>query len=64
MQPHANKSHDIILVKAALRIAGGHRALQRETGVTRQAFWRLLTGKQKGLHEETRRELREFIDGK
>lgn len=59
MQPH----DDLFLLKAALKIAGGHRELQRLTGVTRQVYWRLLEGRQKGLNETTRQRLREFVGG-
>jgi hypothetical protein len=59
MQPH----DDLFLLKAALRIAGGYRELQRRTSVTRQVYWRLLEGRQKNLNEATRQRLREFIGG-
>lgn len=59
MQPH----DDLFLVKLALRLAGGYRALERKTKVTRQVCWRLQNGHQKELGADSRERLREYVYG-
>ena len=59
MQPH----DDLFLVKLAVRLAGGHRALERETKITRQVCWRLRKGRQTELGEDSRKRLREYVYG-
>lgn len=59
MQPH----DDLALVRLAVRLAGGYRALERKTEVTRQVCWRLQKGHQTKLSEQSRTRLREYVYG-
>lgn len=54
---------DSALVTKTLLKAGGYRALERDTGVTRQVCWRLQTGATSRLEEATRRRLLDYLSG-
>ena len=59
MQPVTDSS----LVTKALLKAKGYRALERDTGVTRQVCWRLQSGGTVKLERTTRQRLLDYLNG-
>jgi len=55
---------DIILVKAAIKIAGSIRKLGVLSDIDRHSAMRLLSGKTKRLQKSTRDKLERFINAK
>ena len=51
------------LIAKAIKKAGGHRALEREIGLSRTTWHRLHTGETKRLNGKTKRLLIEYVYG-